>query len=110
MVEKYCGIYEMSIMHLQQSASSRDVLAHLEKLFTLIVRVHPRHRDTHIENFGAVLAEDRLAPVYNPAMTALYPAKVGLAPTLHATTEWPDSKADRRLAETRMTGTPTHDP
>jgi serine/threonine-protein kinase HipA len=111
--EKYRGSYETSVMkRFQQFANSPDVLADLEKLFTLIVlNCALRNGDAHLKNFGivydGVLGEARLAPVYDLVTTAIYLPKDSLALTLKGTTQWPDSKVLRRLGETRMTGTPT---
>jgi serine/threonine-protein kinase HipA len=110
--EKYRGSYETSVMkRFQQFANSSDVLADLEKLFTLIVlNCALRNGDAHLKNFGIVyddvLGEARLAPVYDLVTTAIYLPKDSLALTLNGTTLWPDNKALRRLGETRMSGTP----
>jgi serine/threonine-protein kinase HipA len=110
--EKYRGRYETSVMkRFQQFAHSSDVLADLEKLFTLIVlNCALRNGDAHLKNFGIVyddvLGEARLAPVYDLVTTAIYLPKDSLALALNGTTQWPDSKALRRLGETRMSGTP----
>ncbi len=110
--EKYRGSYETSIMkRFQQFSNSSDVLADLEKLFTLIVlNCALRNGDAHLKNFGIVyddvLGEARLAPVYDLVTTAIYLPKDSLALALNGTTQWPDSKALRRLGETRMSGTP----
>jgi serine/threonine-protein kinase HipA len=110
--EKYRGSYETSVMkRFQQFANSSDVLADLEKLFTLIVlNCALRNGDAHLKNFGIVyddvLGEARLAPVYDLVTTAIYLPKDSLALALNGTTQWPDSKALRRLGETRMSGTP----
>ena len=110
--EKYRGSYETSVMkRFQQFAHSSDVLADLEKLFTLIVlNCALRNGDAHLKNFGIVyddvLGEARLAPVYDLVTTAIYLPKDSLALALNGTTQWPDSKALRRLGETRMSGTP----
>jgi serine/threonine-protein kinase HipA len=110
--EKYRGSYETSVMkRFQQFANSPAVLADVEKLFTLIVlNCALRNGDAHLKNFGIVyddvLGEARLAPLYDLVTTSIYLPKDGLALTLNGTTQWPDSKALRRLGETRMTGTP----
>jgi serine/threonine-protein kinase HipA len=110
--EKYRGSYETSVMkRFQQFANSPNVVAELEKLFTLIaLNCAIRNGDAHLKNFGIVyddvLGEARLAPVYDLVTTAIYLPKDSLALTLNGTTEWPDSKALRRLGETRMSGTP----
>jgi serine/threonine-protein kinase HipA len=44
--------------------------------------------------------------VYDLITTAVYLPKDSLALTLNGTTQWPDSRALRRLGETRMHGTP----
>jgi serine/threonine-protein kinase HipA len=110
--EKYRGSYETSVMkRFQQFANSPNVVVELEKLFTLIaLNCAIRNGDAHLKNFGIVyddvLGEARLAPVYDLVTTAIYLPKDSLALTLNGTTEWPDSKALRRLGETRMSGTP----
>jgi serine/threonine-protein kinase HipA len=110
--EKYRGSYETSVMkRFQQFANSSDVLADLEKLFTLIVlNCALRNGDAHLKNFGIVyddvLGEARLAPVYDLVTTAIYLPKDSLALAINGTSQWPDSKALRRLGETRMSGTP----
>ena len=110
--EKYRGSYETSVMkRFQQFANSPDVLADLERLFTLIVlNCALRNGDAHLKNFGIVyddvLGEARLAPAYDLVTTAIYLPKDSLALTLNGTTLWPDNKALRRLGETRMSGTP----
>ena len=110
--EKYRGSYETSVMkRFQQFANSSEVLADLEKLFTLIVlNCALRNGDAHLKNFGIVYdevqGEARLAPVYDLVTTAIYLPKDSLALTLNGTTQWPDHKALRRLGETRMGGTP----
>ena len=110
--EKYRGSYESSVMkRFQQFANSPDVLADLEKLYTLIaLNCALRNGDAHLKNFGIVyddvLGQARLAPVYDLVTTAIYLPKDSLALTLNGTTQWPDNKALRRLGETRMSGTP----
>jgi serine/threonine-protein kinase HipA len=110
--EKYRGNYESSVMkRFQQFANSSDVLADLEKLFTLIaLNCALRNGDAHLKNFGIVyddvLGQAHLAPVYDLVTTAIYLPKDSLALTLNGTTQWPDAKALRRLGETRMSGTP----
>jgi len=110
--EKYRGSYETSVMkRFQQFANSSDVLADLERLFTLIVlNCALRNGDAHLKNFGIVyddvLGEARLAPAYDLVTTAIYLPRDSLALTLNGTTLWPDNKALRRFGETRMSGTP----
>ncbi|HYK48137.1 MAG TPA: type II toxin-antitoxin system HipA family toxin [Terriglobales bacterium] len=110
--EKYRGSYESSVMkRFQQFANSPDVLADLEKLFTLIaLNCALRNGDAHLKNFGIVyddvLGQARLAPVYDLVTTAIYLPKDSLALTLNGTTRWPDNRDLRRLGETRMSGTP----
>jgi serine/threonine-protein kinase HipA len=110
--EKYRGSYETSVLRrFQQFANSSDVLADLERLFTLIVlNCAIRNGDAHLKNFGIVyddvLGEARLAPAYDLVTTSIYLPKDSLALTLNGTTLWPDSKVLRRLGETRMSGTP----
>ena len=110
--EKYRGSYETSILkRFQQFAGSSNLLEDLEKLFTLIVlNCALRNGDAHLKNFGivydSVLGEARLAPVYDLVTTAIYLPKDSLALTLNGSTQWPDSKALRRLGETRMTAAP----
>ena len=110
--EKYRGSYEGSVMRrFQQFANSPDLLADLEKLFTLIaLNCALRNGDAHLKNFGIVyddvLGQARLAPVYDLVTTAIYLPKDSLALTLNGTTQWPGNEALRRLGETRMSGTP----
>jgi len=110
--EKYRGSYEGSVMRrFQQFANSPDLLADLEKLFTLIaLNCALRNGDAHLKNFGIVyddvLGQARLAPVYDLVTTAIYLPKDSLALTLNGTTQWPSNEALRRLGETRMSGTP----
>jgi serine/threonine-protein kinase HipA len=110
--EKYRGSYETSVLkRFQQFANSSDVLADLEKLFTLIVlNCALRNGDAHLKNFGIVyedvLGAARLAPVYDVVTTSIYLPKDSLALTLNGTTLWPDNKALRRLGETRINSTP----
>jgi serine/threonine-protein kinase HipA len=110
--EKYRGSYESSVMkRFQQFANSPDVLADLEKLFTLIaLNCALRNGDAHLKNFGIVyddvLGQARLAPVYDLVTTAIYLPKDSLALTLNGATQWPGNEALRRLGETRMSGTP----
>jgi serine/threonine-protein kinase HipA len=110
--EKYNGSYETSVMkRFQQFANSPEMLAELEKLFTLIVlNCAIRNGDAHLKNFGIVyddvLGEARLAPVYDLVTTAIYLPNDSLALTLNGTTRWPDVKALQRLGETRMNGSP----
>ena len=110
--EKYRGSYESSVMkRFQQFANSPDLLADLEKLFTLIaLNCALRNGDAHLKNFGIVyddvLGQARLAPVYDLVTTAIYLPKDSLALTLNGTTQWPSNEALRRLGETRMSATP----
>jgi len=110
--EKYSGSYETSVMkRFQQFANSPDVLADMERLFTLIaLNCALRNGDAHLKNFGivydAVLGRARLAPVYDLVTTAIYLPKDRMALTLNGSTEWPDNQALQRLGETRMSGTP----
>lgn len=110
--EKYRGSYETSILkRFQQFANSPDVTGDTQKLFTLIaLNCALRNGDAHLKNFGIVydhvLGEARLAPVYDLITTAVYLPNDSLALTLNGSTQWPDSKALRRLGETRMHGTP----
>ena len=110
--EKYRGSYETSVLkRFQQFANSSDVLADLEKLFTLIVlNCALRNGDAHLKNFGMVydevLGEARLAPVYDLVTTAIYLPKDSLALTLNGTTLWPDNRVLRKLGETRINSTP----
>src|ERR1700691_1051807 len=110
--EKYSGSYESSVMkRFHQFANSSDVLADLEKLFTLIVlNCALRNGDAHLKNFGIVyddvLGQARLAPVYDLVTTAVYLPKDGMALTLNGTTRWASAKELRRLGETRMGATP----
>ena len=110
--EKYRGSYESSVMkRFQQFANSPDLLADLEKLFTLIaLNCALRNGDAHLKNFGIVyddvLGQARLAPVYDLVTTAIYLPKDSLALTLNGTTRWPDNRDLCRLGETRMSGTP----
>src|SRR5882724_4867225 len=110
--EKYRGSYEGSVMRrFQQFANSPDLLADLEKLFTLIaLNCALRNGDAHLKNFAIVyddvLGQARLAPVYDLVTTAIYLPKDSLALTLNGTTQWPSNEALRRLGETRMSGTP----
>jgi serine/threonine-protein kinase HipA len=111
--EKYRGSYETSIMkRFQQFANSAEALADTERLFTLIaLNCALRNGDAHLKNFGIVyddvLEQARLAPVYDLITTSVYLPHDSLALTLNGTTLWPDSKALRRLGETRMHGTPS---
>src|SRR5437899_4715462 len=110
--EKYRGSYETSVMkRFQQFANSPDVLADVEKLFTLIVlNCALRNGAAHLKNcaivYDDVLGEARLAPVYDLVTTAIYLPKDSLALTLIGTTQWPYRTARRRLGQTRITGTP----
>jgi serine/threonine-protein kinase HipA len=110
--EKYRGSYETSVMkRFEQFANSRDLLADLEKLFTLIaLNCGLRNGDAHLKNFGIVyddvLGEGRLSPVYDLVTTSIYMPNDSMALTLNGTTDWPDAKALRRFGETRMMGTP----
>jgi serine/threonine-protein kinase HipA len=110
--EKYRGSYETSIIkRFQQFSNSPDLVADLEKLFTLIaLNCALRNGDAHLKNFGItyddVLGEARLAPVFDLITTAIYLPKDRMALTLNGTTEWPDEKALRRLGETRLSVSP----
>src|ERR1700692_549897 len=110
--EKYRGSYETSVMkRFQQFANSPAVLADAEKLFTLIVlNCALRNGDAHLKNFAIVyddvLAEARLAPVYDLVTTSAYLPKDSMALTLNGTTKWASTKELQRLGETRMGGTP----
>jgi serine/threonine-protein kinase HipA len=110
--EKYRGSYETSVMkRFHQFANSTQVLADLEKLFTLIVlNCALRNGDAHLKNFGIVYddvrGEARLAPVFDLVTTSVYMPKDCMALTLNGTTAWPAAKELRRLGETRMTGAP----
>jgi len=110
--EKYRGSYETSILkRFQQFSGSPNLLEDMEKLFTLIaLNCALRNGDAHLKNFGImyddVLGEARLAPVYDLVTTSIYLPKDSLALTLNGSTLWPDSKALRRLGETRITATP----
>src|SRR4029077_14845990 len=91
---------------------SQELLADMEKLFTLIVlNCALRNGDAHLKNFGIVyddvLGEARLAPVYDLVTTTIYIPKDSMALTLNGTTRWPSGKELRRLGETRMAGTPS---
>ncbi len=110
--EKYRGSYETSVMRrFQDFANSTELLADLQKLYTLIVlNCVLRNGDAHLKNFGIVyddvLGEARLAPVYDLVTTAVYLPKDSMALTLNGSTRWPGAKELRRLGETRMMGTP----
>src|SRR5258708_14139480 len=87
--EKYRGSYETSVLkRFQQFANSTHVLADLEKLFTLMVlNCALRNGDAHLKNFGIVyddvLAEPRLAPVYDLVTTSVYMPTDSMALTLN---------------------------
>lgn len=110
--EKYRGSYETSVIkRFQQFANSPNVIADLEKLFTLIVlNCALRNGDAHLKNFGIVyddvLGEARLAPVYDVVTTAVYIPGESMALTLTGTTQWPEAKTLRKLGETRVGSTP----
>jgi serine/threonine-protein kinase HipA len=110
--EKYRGSYETSVMkRFGQFANSTHVNDDMEKLFTLIaLNCALRNGDAHLKNFGMVyedvLAEARLAPVYDLVTTSAYLAKDSLALTLNGSTKWPTARELRKLGETRAGGTP----
>jgi serine/threonine-protein kinase HipA len=110
--QKYRGSYETSIMkRFQEFANPSDLNEDLERLFTLIaLNCAIRNGDAHLKNFGIVyddvLAEARLAPVYDLVTTAVYLPKDSMALTLNGTTKWPGTKELRKLGETRMGATP----
>ena len=110
--EKYRGSYETSVMkRFEEFSHSSDLLADLEKLFTLIaLNCALRNGDAHLKNFGVVyddvLGEARLAPAFDLVTTAVYLPKDSMALTLKGTTQWPDAKALLRIGETRMHGSP----
>ena len=111
--DKYRGSYEASIMkRFEEFSQSPDLLADLERLFTLIaLNCALRNGDAHLKNFGIVyddvLGEARLAPVFDLVTTAVYLRQDTMALTLNGTTQWPDAKVMRRLGETRMHGSPS---
>ena len=111
--QKYRGSYETSVMkRFEEFSHSSELLADLEKLFTLIaLNCALRNGDAHLKNFAViyddVLGEARLAPVFDLVTTAVYLPKDSMALTLNGTTRWPDAKALRRLGETRMQGSPS---
>jgi serine/threonine-protein kinase HipA len=111
--EKYRGSYETSVMkRFGEFSHSSELLADLEKLFTLIaLNCALKNGDAHLKNFAIVyddvLGEARLAPVFDLVTTAVYLPKDSMALTLNGTTGWPDAKALRRLGETRMQGSPS---
>jgi serine/threonine-protein kinase HipA len=106
--DKYFGSYETSVIRrFQQFSHSLDTSSDTEKLFTLIaLNCVLRNGDAHLKNFGVlydeVLAEPRLAPVYDLVTTAIYLPRDRMALTLNGTTNWPDARALRRLGETRI--------
>jgi serine/threonine-protein kinase HipA len=110
--EKYRGSYETSVMkRFEEFSHSSDLLADLEKLFTLIaLNCALRNGDAHLKNFAVVYnevqGEARLAPVFDLVTTAVYLPKDSMALTLNGTTQWPDAKALLRIGETRMHGSP----
>jgi serine/threonine-protein kinase HipA len=110
--EKYRGSYETSVMkRFEEFSHSPELLADLEKLFTLIaLNCALRNGDAHLKNFAVVyddvLGEARLAPVFDLVTTAIYLPKDCMALTLNGTTQWPDAKVLRRIGETRMHGAP----
>jgi serine/threonine-protein kinase HipA len=109
--DKYSGSYESSVIRrFQQFSHSPDLVSDVEDLFTLItLNCVLRNGDAHLKNFGIVydevLAEPRLAPVYDLVTTAIYLPNDRMALTLNGTTSWPDARALRRVGETRA-GTP----
>lgn len=111
--EKYHGTYETSVMkQFQEFAKSVYVNEDLEKLFVLIaLNCALRNGDAHLKNFAIVydnvLAEGRLAPVYDLVTTTAYMPKDEMALTLNGTTKWPTAKDLRKLGETGMGGTPS---
>jgi serine/threonine-protein kinase HipA len=110
--EKYRGSYETTVMkRMEQFVSAPSLPADLEKLFTLIaLNCALRNGDAHLKNFGIVYddvqGEARLAPAYDLVTTSVYLPQDRMALTLNGSTQWPDSKALRRLGETRMGGDP----
>jgi serine/threonine-protein kinase HipA len=111
--EKYRGSYETAVMkRLADYVDTVDLPAENEKLFTLIaLNCALRNGDAHLKNFAItyerVLAQARLAPVYDLVTTSVYLPQDNMALTLDGTTRWPDARRLRRLGETRMIGTPT---
>lgn len=111
--EKYRGSYETSIMkRFQEFANSPHVSEDSEKLFTLIVlNCALRNGDAHLKNFAIVyddvLAEARIAPVYDIVTTTVYLPRDSMALTLNGTTTWPNAKELRKLGETRTASTPS---
>jgi serine/threonine-protein kinase HipA len=111
--EKYRGTYETSIMkRFQEFANSPHVNEDLEKLFTLIaLNCALRNGDAHLKNFAIVyddvLAEARIAPVYDLVTTAVYLPRDSMALTLNGTTQWASTQELRKLGETRTASTPS---
>jgi serine/threonine-protein kinase HipA len=110
--EKYRGNYETTVIkRLADYVDAADLPAENEKLFTLIaLNCALRNGDAHLKKFAIVyervLAEARLAPVYDLVTTSVYLPKDNMALTLDGTTRWPDARRLRRFGETRMIGTP----
>jgi serine/threonine-protein kinase HipA len=111
--EKYRGSYETSVMkRFADFSHSTELLADLEKMFTLIaLNCALKNGDAHLKNFAIiyddVLGEPRLAPVFDLVTTVVYLPDDSMALTLNGTTAWPDAKALRRMGETRMQGSPS---
>ena len=110
--EKYRGSYETTVTkRLADYVDAADLPAENEKLFTLIaLNCALRNGDAHLKNFAIVyervLAQARLAPVYDLVTTSAYLPQDNMALTLDGTTRWPDVRRLRRLGETRMIDTP----
>jgi len=110
--EKYQGSYETAIIkRYQEFSNSPHVYEDLKKLFTLIaLNCAIRNGDAHLKNFAIVyedvLAEARIAPVYDLVTTAVYLPRDNMALTLNGTTYWPSAKQLRRFGETRIASTP----
>ncbi|SRR5258708_3548685 len=110
--EKYRGSYETHVMkRFEEFSHSAELLADLEKLFTLIaLNCALRNGNAHLKNFAVVYddvqGEARLAPVFDLVTTAIYLPQDSMALTLNGTTQWPDAKALQRLGETRMYSSP----
>jgi serine/threonine-protein kinase HipA len=110
--EKYRGSYETTVIkRLADYVDAADLSAENEKLFTLVaLNCALRNGDAHLKNFAIVyeqvLAQARLAPVYDLVTTSIYLPQDNMALTLDGTTRWPDARRLRRLGETRLTSTP----